>query len=227
MIGAAITHTGLGRRLGELARPHVSGSYAALIIGLAALGMMLNFMMPSSLGRASVLVPVGMALADALGLEKGSTGRTGVAVIMALATNTPGFAILPANIPNLVLSGVVEQSLGLHFSYAHYLLLHFPVLGLLKSAATVAIVLVSFPGQVKPEAAATGMAPTSARRQLVLLAILLVTLGFWTTDQLHGINPAWIGLATALVLMTPQFGFVPPPVFKASVDFSTCCSWPG
>ncbi|MCG3266632.1 SLC13 family permease [Yoonia sp. I 8.24] len=220
VIGAAITHSGLGARLGALARPHLSKSYAALIGGLMILGMGLGFVMPSSLGRAAVLVPVGMALADALGLEKGSLGRTGVAVIIAVGTNMPSFAILPSNIPNIILSGVAEQSLGAHFSYADYLLLHYPILGIVKSAAIVGLVLYFFPASVAVIAEAPAPVTGSSRRQWVLLAILMVTLGFWSTDQLHGINAAWIGLATALVLMVPQLGFVPPPVFKNAVDFS-------
>ncbi|WP_211097125.1 SLC13 family permease [Aliishimia ponticola] len=220
VIGAAITHSGLGARMGALARPHLSKSYAALIGGLMVLGMALGFVMPSSLGRAAVLVPIGMALADTLGLEKGSPGRTGVAVIIAIGTNMPSFAILPSNIPNIILSGVAEQSLGAHFSYTDYLLLHYPVLGLLKSAVIVGLVLLFFPARVG--AAVQDHAPVtgSKRDPLAVLAILLVTLGFWSTDQLHGINAAWIGLAASLVLMVPQLGFVPPPVFKTSVDFS-------
>jgi di/tricarboxylate transporter len=220
VIGAAITHSGLGARLGALARPHLSKSYAALIGGLMVLGMALGFVMPSSLGRAAVLVPVGMALAETLGLGKGTTGRTGVAVIIAIGTNMPSFAILPSNIPNIILSGIAEQSLGVHFSYAEYLLLHYPVLGLLKSVIIVALVLAFFPARVSQSPEPPVMTTGSNGRQLALLAILLVTLGFWSTDQLHGINAAWIGLMASLVLMVPQLGFVPPPVFKSSVDFS-------
>lgn len=220
VIGAAITHTGLGHRLGALARPHLSRSYPVLIGGLMLLGMALGFVMPSSLGRAAVLVPVGMALADALGLQKGSQGRTGVAVIIAIGTNMPSFAILPSNIPNIILSGVAEQSFGLHFGYARYLLLHYPVLGLLKSLFIVGVVLFFFPAQL--ETAADEVAPPSGspRQQLALLAILLITLGLWSTDQVHGINAAWIGLTASLILMVPQFGFMPPPVFRSAVDFS-------
>ncbi|WP_050526577.1 SLC13 family permease [Pseudorhodobacter aquimaris] len=220
VIGAAITHSGLGARLGTLARPHLSKSYAALIAGLMVLGMALGFVMPSSLGRAAVLVPVGMALADLLGLQRGSLGRTGVAVIIAIGTNMPSFAILPSNIPNIILSGVAEQSLGVQFSYADYLLLHYPVLGLLKSAFIVGLVLYFFPARVSASVATPVSASGSSRRQWALLVILLVTLGFWSTDQIHGINAAWIGLAASLVLMIPKLGFVPPPVFKSSVDFS-------
>jgi di/tricarboxylate transporter len=220
VIGAAITHSGLGVRIGALARPHLSKSYATLIAGLMVLGMVLGFVMPSSLGRAAVLVPVGMALAETLGLGKGSLGRTGVAVIIALGTNMPSFAILPSNIPNIILSGVAEQSLGAHFSYADYLLLHYPVLGIIKSAFIVALVLYFFPARIAATTDIPRQTIGSGRRQLALLTILLVTLGFWSTDQLHGINAAWIGMTTALVLMLPQLGFVPPPVFKSSVDFS-------
>ena len=220
IIGAAITHSGLGARMGAIARPHVSKSYTTLIVGLMLLGMALGFVMPSSLGRAAVLVPVGMALADTLGLERGSTGRTGVAVIIAIGTNMPSFAILPSNIPNIILSGVAEQSFGLHFSYADYLLLHYPVLGLLKSAVIVGLVLAFFPAQVRTVDVKTEQGAGSGRRQMALMGILLVTLGLWATDQVHGINAAWIGLAASLVLMVPQLGFVPPPVFKSSVDFS-------
>lgn len=184
------------------------------------LGMVLGFVMPSSLGRAAVLVPISMALADTLGLEKGSLGRTGVAIIIAIGTNMPSFAILPSNIPNIILSGAAEQSLGAQFSYADYLFLHYPVLGVIKSAFIVGLVLYFFPARVAAATDAPAPVKGSSRRQMALLAILLVTLGFWSTDQLHGINAAWIGLAASLVLMIPQLGFLPPSVFKNSVDFS-------
>lgn len=220
VIGAAITHSGLGAKIGAVAQPHLSRNYTTLIAGLMLLGMALGFVMPSSMGRAAVLVPVGMALADALGLERGSKGRTGVAIIIALGTNMPSFAILPSNIPNIILSGVAEQSFGLHFSYAHYLLLHYPVLGLLKSAVIVGLVLALFPAVLRENGTQTQKASGSGWRQVALMAILLVTLALWATDQVHGINAAWIGLASSLILMVPQLGFVPPPVFKSSVDFS-------
>jgi di/tricarboxylate transporter len=221
VIGAAITHSGLGARLGALSQRHLEKSYATLIAGLMLIAMVLGFLMPSSLGRAAVMVPVGMALADALGLGKGSTGRTGVAVIIAIGANMPSFAILPSNIPNIILSGVAEQSLGVHFKYIDYLVLHYPVLGIVKSVVIVLLVLRFFPAKMVPLENTIAQAPLGqGRRQLILLGILLVTLGFWSTDQIHGINAAWIGLGTSLVLMIPQFGFVPPPVFKSSVDFS-------
>ncbi|QPM90514.1 hypothetical protein PSAL_017530 [Pseudooceanicola algae] len=222
IIGAAITISGLGARIGGLTRRYLSRSYPVLIGGLMLVSMALGFVMPSSVGRAAVMVPIGMALAEVLGLTKGTTGRTGVAAVIAIGTNMPSFAILPSNIPNVVMAGLADQLFDVHFGYTEYLLLHYPVLGLFKSAVIVGLVLVFFPARLTaPQDQPPAPEPPVGGKQGLLLVILLVTLVFWSTDQIHGINPAWIGAATALVLMVPQFGFVPQPAFKSAIDVGT------
>lgn len=110
VIGAAITTSGLGARLAEALVPLAGHSYPRLVAVLTLAAMALGFVMPSSVGRAVVLVPVGMALAQRLGLAPGSNGRIGVAVALTLACNMPSFAILPSNIPNMILAGAAEGS---------------------------------------------------------------------------------------------------------------------
>lgn len=221
VIGAAISASGLGRVLAQVLAPVLDGSYARMIFGLTLVAMVLGFVMPSSVGRAVVLVPIGMALADRAGFAPGSNGRIGIAVTLAIACNMPSFAILPANIPNMVLSGAAETIYGTHFGYMDYLLLHYPVLGLVKSGVTAALVLRTFPAKVAshdvPPADATAPADRSA--QLRVAAVLLLTLLLWMTDAVHGVNAAWVGLAAAVVLLSPGFGVVSPQAFKAAVDF--------
>ncbi|MFR9720161.1 SLC13 family permease [Aeromonas diversa] len=225
VIGAAITLSGLGQRLAALLEPRLAGSYPRLIGGLALMAMLLGFVMPSSIGRAVVLVPIGMALAERVGFAHGSRGRLGIAVTLALTCNMPSFAILPANIPNMILSGASETLHGIHFGYTDYLLLHFPILGLLKTGLIVALVLLIFPARITldgraaaHQAAELGPQATPATRRRVAL-LLLLTLGMWMTDGLHGINPAWVGLVTAIVLLLPRIGVVPPKAFNGAIDF--------
>ena len=228
VIGSAINLSGLGDRMAAAIAPALTGSYLRLVGGLTLVAMLLGFLMPSSVGRAVALVPIGMALAERVGFGAGSNGRIGIAVTLAIACNMPSFAILPSNIPNMVLSGAAETIYGTRFGYLDYLMLHYPVLGILKSAAVVALVVKLFPAKVgEPLAASTASSPKEAKsvpkpgmaRRVTI--ILLITLALWATDKLHGINPAWIGLATAVVLLLPKIGVVPPPVFKASADFGT------
>ena len=222
---AAIRVTGLGTRLGNAAAPHLSRSYPGLIAGLVAMGAALGFLMPSSVGRSMALVPIGMALAEALGFERGSNGRTGVALAVAFGCNIPSFAILPANLPNMVLSGAAAHLHGISIGYTDYLVLHYPVLGILKSVAIVALILRAYPARTGAPAAVAAPAPEDAgggtRQQLWLLGLLFVTLALWATDRFHGINPAWIGLAAAVILLLPRVGLVSPEAFRSAIDFGT------
>ncbi|OYU39296.1 MAG: sodium:sulfate symporter [Pseudorhodobacter sp. PARRP1] len=221
VIGAAISASGLGAVLAQVLAPVLDGSYARMICGLTVVAMVLGFIMPSSVGRAVVLVPIGMALADRAGFAPGSNGRIGIAVALAVACNMPSFAVLPANIPNMVLSGAAETIYGAHFGYMDYLLLHYPVLGLVKSAATAWLVLRMFPAEVAlhPTQSAALPGGTDKAAQIRVAGVLLVTLLLWMTDAVHGVNAAWVGLAAAVVLLSPGFGVVSAQAFKAAVDF--------
>ncbi|WP_010139491.1 SLC13 family permease [Oceanicola sp. S124] len=223
IIGEAIRGSGLGTRLAEAIGPRLSHSYSGLLFGLMGLCMVLSFLMPSSVGRAVVMVPVGMALADRLGFGKGSNGRIGIALTIAFGAHMPGFGVLPGNIPNLVLAGAAERLYGVKLSYASYLLLHYPVLGLIKAPLIVLLIRRFFPAEITARAApgAGGAVLPSSGRQAWLLSLLLVTLALWFTDAWHGISPAWIGMAASVVILMPRIGFMEGPDFKKAMDFAT------
>lgn len=225
VIGSAISSSGLGARLAAVIGLALGNSYPRIIIGLMLVAMALGFLMPSSVGRAVVLVPIGMAIADRAGFEKGSQGRIGIAVLLAIACNMPSFAILTSNIPNVVLAGAAETVQGVRLGYLDYLMLHYPVLGVVKAGLVVGVVLWLFPArsgsraQVAQDSPATRTSAADASAQVRVAVLLAVTLAFWATDSLHGLNPAWVGLVAATMLLAPLIGAVTPAAFKASADF--------
>ncbi|KQO55314.1 citrate transporter [Methylobacterium sp. Leaf87] len=221
VVGLAMTRTGLGDRLARSLSGHLSGSYTGFIAGLVALAFGIAFVMPSNLGRVALLVPVVLALCDAYGLGPGRPGRHGAVLAVGVATPILSAAILPANVPNLVMAGTAEAQYGLHLAYLPYLLLHAPVLALVKGAILVACIVRLFPDRLTAvDAGALAVAPMTpeARR---LAVILLATLGFWVTDSLHHIAPAWIGLTAAVICLMPRIGVMPAEAF-ASVNLRTC-----
>lgn len=187
--------------------------------------MALGFIMPSSVGRAVVLIPIGMALADTIGLKKGSNGRIGIATALAISCNMPSFAVLPANIPNMILAGSSENLFNITFGYTEYLLLHFPILGIVKSLVVIWLVLRIFPDKISAPSANKDTSNESfvsdQKMQKKVGILLAITLLFWITDTIHGINPAWVGLVTAIILLLPKWGVVEPKAFNSSVDFAT------
>lgn len=220
LVGLAMTRTGLGARIARrLARP-LSSSYPTLIAGLVALAVVLAFVMPSNLGRIALLVPVVLAIADEVGLAPGSPGRTGAVLAVGVATPVLSAAILPANVPNLVMAGTAETMYGLHLRYLPYLALHFPVLAALKGLLLVLVVCAVFPDRVQRTAPPSAEVPLSGPERR-LSAILVLTLGLWMTDGLHGIQPAWIGLAAAVICVLPRVGVLAPEAFN-QVNLRTC-----
>lgn len=144
-MGAAMHYTGLGARMARGLLARTGTGYAALVCGLVAVGVLLSFVMPSSMGRIALLMPLAVSLAGAAGHGPGSAQRTGIVLAALFGALQPAFAILPANVPNMILAGSAENLFGHTLTYGRYLLLHFPVLGLLKAVIIAGVVLWLYP----------------------------------------------------------------------------------
>lgn len=205
VLGIAIRHTGLGQRIAQLLASRLGTTYSGVIVRITLVGLALAFIIPSSMARIFLLLPLIVALADRLGYQPGSNGRTGMLIAAVFGTFAPAFSILPSNAPNMILAGMAENLYGQQFSYWHYLSLHFPVLGLLKAGGVALLVLWMFPdGDPANDAAKAHLVPSpmsSAERRLVVVLLACVLL--WLTDGLHQISPGWIGLGAALYCLWP------------------------
>lgn len=221
VVGQAMTATGLGARLARALSGRLSGSYGRFIAGLVALSFLLSFVMPSNLGRIALLVPVVLALCDGFGLAPGRPGRAGAVLAVGVATPILSAAILPANVPNLVMAGTAEVRYGMHLGYLPYLYLHAPVLALVKGVLLAVLTVRIFPDRLDArDSAAPAPGPLSGAEWRLSL-ILGATLALWVTDSLHHIAPAWIGLAAAVICLMPRIGVVAPDAFS-KVNLRTC-----
>lgn len=218
VIGAAINHTGLGERVAAQVGPHLASGYPQAVVGVGLLGLIASFVMPSAMGRIVLLVPILLTLVERFGYEPGNPGRAGILLSGIMSSFLPTFTILPANVPNNVLMGASEAVLGFSPSYGEYLLLHFPVLGLLKWVLIMGLILWQFraaaPSPFTTETS-SGL-DRGGRLMSVLLAFAVV---MWMTDAWHGISPAWIGMLVGLVCLFPGSGLLPArPLQKMNLE---------
>jgi anion transporter len=214
IVAQAMTRTGLGRRIASAVAAPLSKSYPRLVLGTVLIAYLLAFLMPSNIGRIVLLMPIMLAIADRVGLAEGRAGRTGIVLAVGFGTFVLSTTILPANVPNLIMAGAIESLYGIHLSYLDYLVLHTPLLGLAKAALLIALICRIFPDKIASVAITAETAPMSPEeRRLALL--LVATLAMWLTEGIHGIAPAWIGLAAAVVCLLPGIGMLPPDTFNA------------
>jgi di/tricarboxylate transporter len=218
VIGLAVQRSGVGGRIVALMLRWFPPTYAGVIAGIVLVGVVLAFLVPTAMGRVMLLIPIALALAERVGLAEGSRGRAGMVLAAALGTQTPAFAILPSNVPNVAMLGAAESIFGVTFSYGEYLLLHFPVLAVGSALTLVVGITVLFRDSVgvavDPEPGS--VASVGERRLLLYLAAAIV---LWFTDFAHGIAPAWIGLGLALLCLLPRVGVLPATALARDIDY--------
>ncbi len=218
IIGLAVQETKLGARISNVFARHFRSGYPGIIAGVVTAGVVLSFLMPSSMGRIVLMAPIAISIAQRFKFKPGTNGYLGIILAMGFGTSAPASGILPANVPNLVLMGGAESLYDVVLTYGPYLLLHFPTLGLLKALLIIVVILVMFPARLEiSDAMEEEDPPSSSEKRLGLF--LCVALAAWITDFLHEISPAWIALAVALACMLPKVGVLPKDIFAGKINF--------
>ena len=222
IIGIAIMSTGLGTRVADWTAARLHGSYLRIISGLVIAGVVFSFLMPSAMGRVVLLTPIALSIANHFGFTTGTKGRTGVLLAVILGTFIPAFGILPANVPNMVLTGMAESQYQISLLYGSYLLLHFPVLTLIKAICIIGLILWFYPDTPTENHSEQSVETAPLSRSEIILAItLLFLLILWMTDFLHHISPAWIALAGAVFLLFPGIEIVGKKEFNQKVNWAS------
>src|ERR1700761_6232055 len=132
VLGSAIRKVGLADRIARGLAGSLTGSWFTMVTGIVVLTYALAFVMPSNMSRIALLMPIVLAFADRVELPEGSPGRYALALAVGFGTYELSASILPSNVPNLIMTGAAEHAYGVQFNYLPYLLLHAPVVGVLK-----------------------------------------------------------------------------------------------
>lgn len=221
VLGAAIRKVGLAQRWANYLVVPLSQSWPRMVVGTLVLTYLLALVMPSNMGRIALLMPVVLALGERAGIKAGSRGSIGLALAVGFGTFQLSASILPANVPNLVLSGAAENAYQIHLQWLPWWLLHMPVVGIGKGMILAAAILFLFRAQPQPVRHRDQLEPLS-RSEWRLMGLLAITLLLWMTDSLHGLPAAWVGLAAACICLLPRIGFLSGDDFASGVNFRTC-----
>lgn len=216
VIGIAVKNTGLGERLARSLLRVFGGSYFRVLVGIAVVCTVMNFLIPSTMVRVVMLVPLVALMAERMGYGEGTRARNGLILATALLSFTPGAAILPSIVVNMVWAGTAESLYDATVTYGEYFGLHFPVIGVVKTVLIVAAAWLLFraPAQHQGELGAPTAVTGAERHLAVVLALALL---LWVTDFVHGINPAWVATGAAVALLLPRVGLLTHQDFEAGL----------
>jgi len=216
IVAESVRTSGLGVRLASHLLGAFSGSYRGALLGTMLVTTVLCFVMPATVARILLMIPILLAFCDRLGLAPGSRGFNGIMLVMLIGSFQVGAAILPANIPNLVLAGAAESMYSVQILYLEYLKLHFPVQALFKALLTLWLIDRMFREPVRP-LSETPPLPAMSAAEWRMAVILGTALALWATDFLHQIRPGWIGLGAGIVCLLPRIGLIDVHTFNERV----------
>jgi len=204
VLGGAMRQTGLAERLTGFVFNRAS-SVRGVFWLLTTVLIPLSFFIPSTSGRAAVVMPVFRSIADATGDKK---------IVRALALLMPT-VILVATITTLIGAGshliavdLLGQITGESISFARWALWGVPF-GIVASYLSCWTILWLFLDKdrldLPLEIARSGHSSFStAERNTLLVLALMVAL--WLTEAWHGLEIATVTVAGALVLTLPGIG---------------------
>ena len=225
IIGSAITVSGLGDQIARLIFAFTGTSYRRAALFLSLGGLLLGACVPSAIPRVIVMMPITLALAARMSFGVGTRQHTGLLMTAALMTLIPTYAFLTANLPTIVEVGIIEILYDIQFTYGAYFIQNAPI-NVLRFVVLL-VLLLAWGGSLDIQPAVIPAAQaddepaplwTQAPRRLSWLLAIAICL--WATDTLHGIAPAWITLAVALVLLVPATGVFTAQAMKSDIDLS-------
>ena len=196
-IGFALKESGLSERIGMALARRIGGSYLKALLAFAVLSFLLSLVMPSTFGRVAILIPIAIGYCDVVRLGESAKGRRGILLLVIVGSYELAAAVLPANLPNVIMAGILEQTHGMHLRFSEYLLYFFPAGVLVRGAILVCVSHWLFADKVDEVAIPAASARMSAR-ELHAIVLLMITLLFWFTDSIHHIAPGWVGLGFTL-----------------------------
>lgn len=207
VVGAASERSGLGRYVARGLMERFTGSYPMLLLGVMICTSALSFLVPSTVARLAIVMPIVLAIAKEAGYAHGTNGYNGLVLSAIVGNFTTSFAILPANLTVVITLGAGEALYGPQLRYAEYLLLMGPVAGLLKAATVIVMTLLLFRAPAPAWQREIEPLPLSraARRLGVVLALTVL---LWATDGWHGLKPGVVALIAALMCLLPPVALV-------------------
>ncbi|ETH36376.1 sodium:sulfate symporter transmembrane region domain protein, partial [Bordetella pertussis H897] len=175
-IAAAMTFTGLDKRIALVTLARVGTSTRRILLGAIAVTIVLSLVVPSATARSAAVVPIMLGVIAAFGVDKRSNIAAGIMIIVAQATSIWNVGIQTAAAQNLLTVGFMDKMLGERVAWSDWLIAGVPW-SLLMSAVLVFVVLRLLPpesdaiagGKEAVEASLRELGPmTSAQKRLIL-----------------------------------------------------------
>lgn len=189
-------------------------SFKQIILTIITFGTLLIFIMPSAMGRVVLIIPILQQLSLKLGYDKNSKEAEAILTSGVLSTYLLGFFVLPANIPNNVLSGLMQNLYGIKLSYLNYLITFFPIMAIGEGIILFCVIVLFYRNCENAVIKRSNQKERMNKKQFFVLCLLTLTIVLWLTEDVTHIPAGWSGMGTAIICLLPNYNLLPNNPFQ-------------
>lgn len=212
-LSAAMTITGLDKRIALFILSKVGARTNRVLIGAILVGIVLSFLVPSTTARVACLVPIIMGIILAFGVDQRSRFAGMLMIATAQSASIWNVGVKTAAAQNMVAIGFIEKAYGQTITWSDWLIAAAPW-SILMSIALYFVMIKMMPPETKEIAggketirlALHALGPMSWAEKK-LLFITLTLLAFWATEKvLHPFDTSSTTIAAIALMFTPGIG---------------------
>ncbi len=209
-LAAAMTATGLDKRIALNILSRVGVETRHVVVGTILVGFVIAFLVPSTTARVACLVPITLGIIAAFGVNRKGAFASMLMITTVQTASIWNVGIKTAAAQNMVAVGFIEKAFGKTITWLEWLIAAGPF-AILMSTALYFVMTRMIPPEVKEVAggreairkslAEHGPMKTSEKK---LLALSLTLLAFWATEGvLHKFDTSTTTITAVALMFLP------------------------
>ena len=214
-LAAAMSATGLDKRVALVILSRVGAETRQVIVGAILVGFVMAFLVPSTTARVACLVPITLGIIAAFGVSKKSGFASMLMITTTQTASIWNVGIKTAAAQNMVAVGFIEKSLHTTITWLEWFVAAGPFAALMSLALYFVMTRM-----MRPEVRAVPGGREAIRKSLSelgpmkpaekkLLALSLTLLGFWATEGiLHRFDTSSTTIAAVALMFLPGVGIM-------------------
>ena len=227
-LAAAMTVTGLDRRIALSILSRVGTQTHHVVIGTILVGFVIALMVPSTTARVACLVPITLGIIAAFGVNKRGAFASMLMITTVQTASIWNVGIKTAAAQNMVAVGFIDKAFGHTITWLEWLIAAGPFAILMCIALYFVMTRMMPPEVAQVPGGHEGIRKSLADlgpmtgAEIKLLAISVALIAFWSTEGiLHKFDTSTTTIAAVALMFMPGFGILTWKVAQPRIPWGT------